>query len=208
MTGMDAIQDAMRRYHTPGVAVGVLRDGRDEITTYGVTSIENPLPVQANTLFQIGSITKTITATMVMRLVEQGLLDLEAPVRRYLPELRLADEDVAQRVTLRHLLTHTAGFVGDDFSDTGSGDDAVARYVANMVELPQITPLGALFSYCNSGFVLRRPGDRGDHGADLRAGCARAGARAAGHEPVVLLADGRDDAPLRGRAHQPVRRRG
>jgi CubicO group peptidase (beta-lactamase class C family) len=152
---MDAIQDAMRRYHTPGVAVGVLREGHaDEITTYGVTSVDNPLPVQPNTLFQIGSITKTITATAVMRLVEQGRLDLEAPVRRYLPELRLADEDVAQRVTLRHLLTHTAGFVGDDFTDTGNGDDAVARYVANVAELPQETPLGSLFTYCNAGFVV------------------------------------------------------
>jgi CubicO group peptidase (beta-lactamase class C family) len=141
---MDAIQEAMRRYHTPGVAVGVLRDGHDEITTFGVTSIEDPLPVQPNTLFQIGSITKTITATAVMRLVEQGRLELEAPVRRYLPDLQMADEDVAQRLTLRHLLTHTAGFVGDDFTDTGSGDDAVARYVANVVELPQVTPLGAL----------------------------------------------------------------
>jgi CubicO group peptidase (beta-lactamase class C family) len=154
MTGMDAIQDAMRRYHTPGVAVGVLRDGHDEITTFGVTSIDNPLPVQANTLFQIGSITKTVTATAVVRLVEQGRLELEAPVRRYLPELRLADEGVAEQVTLRHLLTHTGGFVGDDFTDTGSGDDAVARYVANLAELPQVSPLGALFSYCNSGFVI------------------------------------------------------
>jgi CubicO group peptidase (beta-lactamase class C family) len=136
MTIMDSIQDAMQRFHVPGAAVGVMREGSEEIRTFGVTSIDNPLPIEPDTLFQIGSITKTITATAIMRLVDQGELELEAPVRRYLPELRLADEDVAQRVTLRHLLTHTAGWVGDDFTDTGPGDDAVARYVANLADVP------------------------------------------------------------------------
>ncbi len=154
MTVLDSVPDAMARFHVPGVAVGVLHDGVEDIRTFGVTSIDNPLPVQPNTLFQIGSITKTITATALMRLREQGKIDLEAPVRRYLPDFRLQVDDVAQRVTLRHLLTHTAGFVGDDFTDTGPGDDAVARYVAHLVELPQLTPLGELWSYCNSGFVV------------------------------------------------------
>ena len=108
MTALEAVPDAMRRFHVPGVAVGILRDpsadlDRAEITTFGVTSVENPLPVQPTTLFQIGSITKTITATVLMRLVEMGKLELEAPVRRYLPEFHLQDEDVAQRATVRHL---------------------------------------------------------------------------------------------------------
>jgi CubicO group peptidase (beta-lactamase class C family) len=154
MTVLDSVPEAMTRFHVPGVAVGVLHENAEDIRTFGVTSVDNPLPVQPNTLFQIGSITKTITAMALMRLRAQGKVELEAPVRRYLPDFRLQDEDVAQRVTLRHLLTHTAGWVGDDFTDTGSGDDAVARYVANLVELPQLTPLGELWSYCNSGFVV------------------------------------------------------
>lgn len=151
----DVVEEAMRRLRVPGVAIGILRsDGVEETACSGITSIDNPLPVDPDTLFQIGSITKTFNATAVMRLVEAGRLDLEAPVRRYLPELRLADASATERVTLRHLLTHTAGFVGDDFTDTGGGDDALARYVAYMRDLPQVTPPGALFSYCNSGFVL------------------------------------------------------
>ena len=151
----EVVDEAMRRLHVPGVAVGILRsDGVEETTGFGVTSIENPLPVDADTLFQIGSISKTFTATAVMRLVEAGRLDLESPVRRYLPELRLLDSAATETVTLRHLLTHTAGFIGDDFTDTGQGDDAVARYVGHMSELPQVTPPGELFSYCNAGFVL------------------------------------------------------
>ncbi len=148
------LPDLMQRFGVPGVAVGVLADGVEDISTYGVTCIDNPLPVQPTTLFQIGSITKTITATAMMRLVEQGRLDLEAPIRRYLPDFRLASESVAEQAKLRHLVTHTGGWVGDDFSDTGSGDDALARYVAGLAELPQLTPLGALFSYCNSGFAV------------------------------------------------------
>ena len=81
MTALDGVADAMRRVHVPGVAVGTLRDGDEAIATFGVTSVENPLPVQPDTLFQIGSITKTVTATALMRLIEQGTLELEAPVR-------------------------------------------------------------------------------------------------------------------------------
>jgi len=154
MAALDGVHDAMRRFHVPGVAVGVVHAGEETIHTFGVTSIDNPLPIQPDTLFQIGSITKTFTATALMRLVEQGKVDLEAPVRRYLPDFRLRDEEVAQQVTVRHLVTHTAGWVGDDFTDTGPGDDALARYVDNLVELPQLTPLGELWSYCNSGFAV------------------------------------------------------
>jgi CubicO group peptidase (beta-lactamase class C family) len=80
-----------------------------------------------------------------MRLVEAGSLDLDVPVRTYLPELRLADEDVAQRVTTRHLLTHTGGWEGDYFDDLGPGDDALARMVAAVAELPQVTPLSEIW---------------------------------------------------------------
>lgn len=150
----EQIEAAMERLGVPGVAVGVWYEGREHVAGYGVTSIENPLPVTPDTLFQIGSTTKTITATAAMRLVEMGKLDLDAPVRVYLPDLRLADESVAANVTLRHLFTHTAGWVGDYFDDMGWGDDALARIVAKLADLPQLTPLGTVWSYCNSGFYL------------------------------------------------------
>lgn len=150
----EVTEQAMARLHVPGVAVGVIAGGNEYVACLGVTSVENPLPVTEDTLFQIGSTTKTVTATVAMRLVEQGALDLDAPIRQYLPELRLQDESVAECVTLRHLFTHVGGWSGDHFLDTGWGDDALARYVASMAELPQVTPLGAYFSYNNSGFSL------------------------------------------------------
>jgi CubicO group peptidase (beta-lactamase class C family) len=147
------IRDLMQAHRVPGVAVGVLADGAEHWVCHGVTSIENPLPVTPDTLFQIGSTTKTITGTLLLRLVEQGWLDLDAPVRTYLP-LKLMDGEVARRVTPRHLLTHTAGWVGDYFEDTGWGEDAAARYVEKLATLPQLTPLGEVWSYNNAAFNL------------------------------------------------------
>ena len=100
-------------------------------------------PVDEYTLFQVGSITKTLVATAAHGWWTQGRLDLDRPVQEYLPELRLADPVASASVTSRHLLTHTAGWVGDHFADTGRGDDALARYVVEMADLEQLTPPGA-----------------------------------------------------------------
>ncbi len=148
------VQEAMQRLHVPGVAVGILEGDRECTAGFGVTSVENPLPVDADTLFQIGSITKTVTATAAMRLVEQGRLDLDAPVRTYLPGLRLADEETAAKVTLRHLFNHTGGWAGDYFDGSGPGDDALDCAVRQMVKLPQVAPLGRIYSYNNAGFYI------------------------------------------------------
>jgi CubicO group peptidase (beta-lactamase class C family) len=150
----DAARAKQAELGVPGVAVGVLDGDEEHHEGFGVTSIDNPLPVTPSTRFQTGSITKTFTGTAAMLLVDQGLLDLDRPVREYVPELSLADPATSSTVTLRHLLSHTGGWVGDFFDDTGWGDDAAARYVAGMGALPQLTPLGELWSYNNAGFVL------------------------------------------------------
>ena len=144
----------MDRYHVPGVAIGMLRAGDIEVATFGVTSVEHPLPIDGDTLFQIASVTKTMTATVIMRLVERGALDLDAPVRRYIPAFRLRDPAAQDRATVRHLVTHTGGWLGDCFADFGNGDDALERYVTAMAELEQITPLGEIWHYSNSSFAL------------------------------------------------------
>lgn len=150
----DKVQELMAATGIPGVAVGIWHNGEEYLTGFGVTNINHPLPVDADTLFQIGSTTKTITATVAMRLVEQGKLDLDAPIRTYLPDFQLQDKAAAAQATLRHCFTHTGGWVGDYFDDTGDGDDALAGYVQRMAELPQQAPLGTLWSYNNAGFSL------------------------------------------------------
>jgi CubicO group peptidase (beta-lactamase class C family) len=144
------ITTGMAELQVPGVALGVILGDREHTAGFGVTNLDHPLPVDAETLFQIGSTGKTHTGTALMRLVEQGKIDLEAPVRDYLPDFRVADEDVSEQVRVRHLVTHTGGWFGDDFTDTGFGDDALANYVAEMADLRQIAPLGEHFSYNNA----------------------------------------------------------
>jgi CubicO group peptidase (beta-lactamase class C family) len=138
----------------PGATAGVVVDGERHTAFFGVTSAENPLDVDENTLFQFGSTGKTYTATAMMRLVEQGKVDLDAPVKQYVPELKLKDQDAQERVTVLQLFNHTAGWQGDSIKDTGDGDDALAIYVAGMADLEQITPLGATVSYNNASLSL------------------------------------------------------
>ncbi len=150
----DRIPDAMAQHKVPGVALGIECEGREFVRGFGVTNIRHPLSVDENTLFQIGSTTKTFTATAVMRLVEAGKLALDEPIRCYLPDFKMRDPEVTARLTMRHLLTHTGGFEGDFFADTGNGDDALANFVSLMRDLSQLTPLGSLLSYNNAAFSL------------------------------------------------------
>jgi len=148
------VEHAMKTTGVPGTSVGVLREGEMQTGGFGVTNADHPLPVTDDTLHQIGSITKTFTGTLAMRLVESGKLDLDATVRSYLPAFRVADEDASKRATIRHLMTHTGGWVGDLFEDTGSGEDALPRYIERMTALEQLAPLGAVWSYNNAGFAV------------------------------------------------------
>lgn len=150
----EVVVEAMVRLQVPGVSVGIVFNGREHLAGFGVTSVENPLPVTADTLFQIGSTTKTVTGTIIMRLVEEGKIDLDMPVKSYVPQLRLRDQEAESTVTIRHLLTHMGGWAGDFFRDTGSGDDYLLRYAAEMAELEQVVPVGTLWSYNNAGFGL------------------------------------------------------
>jgi dipeptidyl aminopeptidase/acylaminoacyl peptidase/CubicO group peptidase (beta-lactamase class C family) len=147
------------RHNVPGAALGILRlrPGReDELVeaAYGLLNADAGVEATTDSVWQIGSISKVWTATLAMQLVDDGRLDLDAPVADYLPELELADADVAKTVTMRHLLTHTSGIDGDVFTDTGRGDECLERYVALLAEVRQNHPLGATWSYCNSGFSL------------------------------------------------------
>jgi CubicO group peptidase (beta-lactamase class C family) len=148
------LTELIGKYHVPGAALGILRDGEIVDVAAGVLSVDTGFRATPDTIFQIGSISKVWTATLIMQLVDEGLLDLDAPVRDVLPDFAVADPEVSAAVTARHLLTHTSGIDGDVFDDTGRGDDAVTKYVAILATIAQNHPLGATFSYCNSGYTL------------------------------------------------------
>ena len=148
------VEATATEFAIPGVAVGVWADGREAYACHGVTSIDNPLPVDPDTLFLLGSLTKTYTATTLMRLAADGRVELDAPVRRYVPELRLKNEHAAAQITVLQLLNHTAGLDFGFIDDFGEGDDALAGYVARMAELELIAPPGERASYSQAGYNL------------------------------------------------------
>ncbi|MFD7656099.1 serine hydrolase domain-containing protein [Actinosynnema sp. NPDC059797] len=145
------VRAVAEEFGIPGVSVGVLVGGREIHASHGVTSVDNPLPVDGETLFHLASVTKTFTATALVRLAAEGRVDLDAPVRRYVPELTLADEGVAARITVLNLLNHTSGL---DWNLVDTDEATLAGFVARMAELNVIAPPGARASYSQAGYNL------------------------------------------------------
>lgn len=157
-TRHDALREfvlaAAEEVRMPGVAVGVWIDGQSAYACHGVTSLEHPVLVDPDTAFLLGSVTKTFTATALMCLVADGHVNLTAPVRDYLPELRLTDERATAEITVRHLLNHTSGLGWGLIADTGEGDDALTRYVSRLDEVDQVARPGTRASYSQAGFNM------------------------------------------------------
>jgi CubicO group peptidase (beta-lactamase class C family) len=139
---------AAQRHRVPGAAAGVLVDGECYTASYGVTNVDHPIEVDADTLFQIGSITKTFTSAAVMMLVEEGRVALDDPVARHLPDLAAETRLDLDVITIEHLLSHQAGFDGDHLFVTRSERlDALAN--ARRFFAP-----GTGYSYNNAAFSI------------------------------------------------------
>jgi CubicO group peptidase (beta-lactamase class C family) len=143
----------MKEYGVPGVALGIVSAGGATIRGLGVTNVEDPLPVTAHTVFPIASISKTFATTAMMRLVEQGKVDLRAPVRTYLPDFRVRDEAASREVTVWHLLTHLGGWEGQ-VSGPERGTETLKNFVGSITDLMQVAPPGKAWSYNNAGFSI------------------------------------------------------
>lgn len=146
-------------HHVPGASLGLMRlepEASPEVVTctHGVLNLATGVSTTPDSLFQIGSLTKVWTATLVMQLVEEGRLHLDEPVQAVLAELVLRDEEATRAVTTRQLLNHTSGIDGDLFIDTGRGDDALRRYVDRLVDMGQLHRPGRGWSYCNVGYSI------------------------------------------------------
>jgi CubicO group peptidase (beta-lactamase class C family) len=152
----DRLAEHAKATRVQGATFALWADGEQHLAATGVLSTATGVPVTTDSVFQIGSITKPWTATMIMQLIDEGKLSLDTTVAQVLPGLRrLGVADTAGQVTIRHLLSHTSGLDGDIFTDTGRGDDCVQRYVEDLLpDAAQVFPVGAAYSYCNSGFVL------------------------------------------------------
>ena len=148
------LTELARHAGVPGAVLGIWADGQEVLAACGVLNSATAVPVTPDSLFQVGSITKIWTATMIMQLVDEGRLSLDTTVSQVLAGARIGAGDVGDQVTVQHLLTHTSGIDGDIFTDTGRGDDCVQRYVGQLDRAPSAFPPGGAYSYCNSGYVL------------------------------------------------------
>lgn len=117
----DHVENVMRQWHIPGAAIGVIRDGRiAHVKAHGLRDTVGPLPVTTDTIFPIGSITKSFTATGLGMLADDSKLDWAKPIQCYLPEFRLRDEMAGARATVVDLLTHRTGVPNQEMSWWGT----------------------------------------------------------------------------------------
>ncbi|MEV6646488.1 serine hydrolase domain-containing protein [Amycolatopsis sp. NPDC051371] len=144
-------------HHVPGAALAVLTGGEIHELATGVLHRGTGVEVTTDSVFQVGSITKVHTATLVLQLAEEGRLDLDAPVRDVLPGFTVADPKASETITARQLLSHTSGLTCDFTHDTGRGDDCLAAYVDAAEAVPLDCPPGTAISYSSVGYnVLGR----------------------------------------------------
>src|SRR5271155_1672815 len=146
-----------------GATLGIWADGQEVLAAYGLLSAATQVPVTTDSLFQVGSITKVWTATMIMQLIDEGRLFLDATVADVLPGVRLGAKDVGRQVTVAHLLTHTSGIDGDIFTDTGRGADCVERYAGELAQAARIDDREAFSDDEPQEFDLYPADATGDH---------------------------------------------
>ncbi|MFK0046206.1 serine hydrolase domain-containing protein [Streptomyces sp. NPDC090741] len=150
--------DALRaKHHVPGASLALLVDGTVHELASGVLHRGTGVEVTTDSVFQMGSIAKVYTATLIMQLAESGELDLDAPVVDVLPEFSVADPDATRAITTRRLLSHTGGLTCDFTHDSGRGDDCLAKYVEAAKGVALDCPPGSAISYSSVGYnVLGR----------------------------------------------------
>jgi CubicO group peptidase (beta-lactamase class C family) len=151
------VADVMRTSSIPGLALAIVSDQAVIYAQgFGVTSLEDGgLPVTPQTLFRIGSTTKPMTGTAAMRLVEQGQLDLDVPIKSYIDWFAMRDPGAADRVTLRMLLSHTSGLPTDwEFQGQHDPSGLAAHVRHDIPRYPLVAPPGAQFEYSNVGTNL------------------------------------------------------
>jgi CubicO group peptidase (beta-lactamase class C family) len=145
---------SIQKHQVPGASAAVFRAGQWEVAAAGVTNITTGVDVTAETVMHIGSITKVLNATLVMQLVDEGRIELAAPLKQYLPDFQVADRDATERITVEMLLNHTSGIDGEYFPDAGPDAQRIEDVIPRIARQGQIHAPGAELSYCNAGAVL------------------------------------------------------
>lgn len=141
-------------HHVPGASLAVVVDAQVHELASGVLHRGTGVAVTPDSVFLSGSIAKVYTATLIMRLADEGKLDVNAPVVDVLPEFATPDPEATRTITIRQLLSHTGGVTNDFNFDGGRGDDCLARYVDAARRVALDCPPGTAISYGGLGYVV------------------------------------------------------
>ena len=149
-----ALEEALTRNPVPGASVAIYNKGQLTTAAAGLTNVATGVELTPDTVMHIGSIAKVFTTTLVMQLVDEGKVDLDAKVLHYLPDLKLHDRAALEQITVKMLLNHTSGIDGELSPDYGHDEETIEKGVARMVRFGQVHRPGAEFSYCNAAVVI------------------------------------------------------
>ncbi|WP_330228236.1 beta-lactamase family protein [Nocardia sp. NBC_00508] len=148
------LDELRAEHHVPGASLAVLVDGQVYEIASGVLHRGTGVSVTTDSVFLCGSIAKVYTATLIMRLVDAGKLDLDAPVVDVLPEFATPDPEATATITIRQLLSHTGGVTNDFNHDAGRGDDCLAEYVQAARDVALDCAPGTAMSYGSLGYMV------------------------------------------------------
>lgn len=149
------VPEILSEHGVPGAAVGVLAAGETTLRGYGITNTAHPLPVDPDTIFQVGSISKTLLGSVIGRLADRGQVDLGEPVAPMFP-----GTGIDQRITLRHLMTHTSGIDAQNMiADAPNlladhADDSIQASLPHFVHRPLLFAPGTDYSYSGPGIMV------------------------------------------------------
>lgn len=201
---VDAVFAEYNQTHGPGMAVGVYQHGRPlYLQGYGMADLQNPTVIDPNTVFHVASMSKHFTAFAVLLLADEGKLDLDADIRRYLPGL----PDFGKPITARHLIHHTSGLRDQEslYRLGGLDRDGVQRTAQILRLLSRQRSLnfspGSEYAYSNTGYTLLGELVLATTGESLRAFTTRRIFEPLGMHDTFFLDDLREVVPHRAHAY-------
>ncbi|MEU8358980.1 serine hydrolase domain-containing protein [Nonomuraea sp. NPDC048882] len=151
----EQIAAACESGEVPGFVAGVHHAGEQIIVAHGTANLATGAPMLEDTGFLFGSVTKVLTTTLVMQQVERGQIDLDSPVVAYLPEFALAVPGAADKILVRHLLSHTNGIDADLYFPDAKGRDALKTYMNGLASgCGTLFEPGERLSYSNGGMIV------------------------------------------------------
>ena len=148
------LEAAIAKHNVPGASAALFRNGVLETAAAGVVNVTTGVTMTPETVMHIGSITKTLNTTLVLQLVDEGRIDLDRPLKSYLPEFRVADAEATERITVKMLLNHTNGINGELTPEAGHDRERIEDALPRIARMDQLHAPGADLSYSNPGMVL------------------------------------------------------